>query len=278
VTAIRPEDLEFPNTMTDIDYDTWMLSGTAIMQDGNTMRNNYGCDLDALGTGARIGMMRTGGGDLRYFIDGTDQGVACSGLPPEVYAVVDLYGQCVQVSLTGASCPTDNSLSPGTAPEKAPPPSPAPGPCQRFHGRCGQNVALGAEGLGAARVSGYCHGLVFSRSHLRPGELFEVRIEALDERWAGSLRVGLTALPPGQGPPGPPALPPTLLDLPAPPTWAVTGAEVRHNGAAARHNYGVSLERLTVGNRLGVRRGADDSMHLVVDGQDMGPAATGVAK
>ncbi|NXC65301.1 NEUL4 protein, partial [Aleadryas rufinucha] len=54
-------------------------------------------------------------------------------------------------------------------------PSPAaPGPCQRFHGRCGQNVALAAEGLGAARVSGYCHGLVFSRSHLRPGELFEV--------------------------------------------------------------------------------------------------------
>ncbi|XP_036261681.1 neuralized-like protein 4, partial [Molothrus ater] len=174
VTAIRPEDLEFPNTMTDIDYDTWMLSGTAIMQDGNTMRNNYGCDLDALGTGARIGMMRTGGGDLRYFIDGTDQGVACSGLPPEVYAVVDLYGQCVQVSLTGASGPTDNSQSPGAGPDKAPPPSPAPGPCQRFHGRCGQNVALAAEGLGAARVSGYCHGLVFSRSHLRPGELFEV--------------------------------------------------------------------------------------------------------
>ncbi|NXE71713.1 NEUL4 protein, partial [Calcarius ornatus] len=53
-------------------------------------------------------------------------------------------------------------------------PSAAPGPCQRFHGRCGQNVALAAEGLGAARVSGYCHGLVFSRSHLRPGELFEV--------------------------------------------------------------------------------------------------------
>ncbi|NXE71284.1 NEUL4 protein, partial [Calcarius ornatus] len=70
--------------------------------------------------------------------------------------------------------------------------SAAPGPCQRFHGRCGQNVALAAEGLGAARVSGYCHGLVFSRSHLRPGELFEVLIEALDERWAGSLRVGLS--------------------------------------------------------------------------------------
>ncbi|NXP71071.1 NEUL4 protein, partial [Ramphastos sulfuratus] len=69
-------------------------------------------------------------------------------------------------------------------------PSPAPpGPCQRFHGRCGQNVALGAEGLGAARVAGYCHGLVFSRSHLRPGELFEVGGAAAGHAhfWAGSL-------------------------------------------------------------------------------------------
>ena len=40
------------------------------------MRNNYGCDLDALGTGARIGMMRTAKGDLHYFINGQDQGAA----------------------------------------------------------------------------------------------------------------------------------------------------------------------------------------------------------
>ena len=32
VTLIKPEDLEFPNTMTDIDYDTWMLSGSAVMK------------------------------------------------------------------------------------------------------------------------------------------------------------------------------------------------------------------------------------------------------
>lgn len=51
------------------------------MQDGNTMRNNYGCDLDSLTTGSRIGMMRTASGDLHYFINGVDQGVACTGLP-----------------------------------------------------------------------------------------------------------------------------------------------------------------------------------------------------
>uniref|UniRef100_A0A8B9PAZ3 NHR domain-containing protein n=1 Tax=Apteryx owenii TaxID=8824 RepID=A0A8B9PAZ3_APTOW len=232
VTAIRPEDLEFPNTMTDIDYDTWMLSGTAIMQDGNTMRNNYGCDLDSLGTGSRIGMMRTAKGDLRYFINGADQGIACSGLPPgkEVYAVVDLYGQCVQVSITGATGPVDNSLSTSNATEKSfPLHSPVPGVAHRFHASCGKNVAFEAEGCRAVRVGGYCHGLVFSRKELRPDEVFEVGTR-----------------PPGGG------------GHRVPP-WG--GREV--DG---------------VGNRVGVKRCADDSMHILVDGEDMGPAATGVAK
>ena len=39
VTTIGPEDISFPNTMTDIDYDTWMLSGSAVMQDGATIKN-----------------------------------------------------------------------------------------------------------------------------------------------------------------------------------------------------------------------------------------------
>jgi hypothetical protein len=41
--------------MTDINHDTWMLSGSAVMQDGVTLRNGYGCDLDTLTTGTRIG-------------------------------------------------------------------------------------------------------------------------------------------------------------------------------------------------------------------------------
>jgi len=70
VSLIRPEELEFPNTMTvicetfmfivktrifklrfffiflkDIDYHTWMLSGSAVMRDGRTVRNGYCCDL-----------------------------------------------------------------------------------------------------------------------------------------------------------------------------------------------------------------------------------------
>ena len=36
----RPEELDFPNTMTDIDYHTWMLSGSAVMRDGQVCATN----------------------------------------------------------------------------------------------------------------------------------------------------------------------------------------------------------------------------------------------
>ncbi|CAM2110649.1 unnamed protein product [Caretta caretta] len=281
VTAIRPEDLEFPNTMTDIDYDTWMLSGTAIMQDGNTMRNNYGCDLDSLTTGSRIGMMRTAKGDLHYFINGVDQGVACSGLPAakEVYAVVDLYGQCVQVSITSATGPMDNSLSTSNVTEKSfPIHSPVPGVAHRFHSSCGKNVAFQDDGCRAMRVAGYCHGIVFSMKELKADEVFEVKIEELDEKWSGSFHVGLTTLLPSEVPYAATGLPASLLELHSKATWLVAGSEVRRNGQLQKQNYGCSLERLGVGNRVGVKRCADDTMHILVDGEDMGPATTGVAK
>ena len=100
VTLIHPEDLDLPSTMTDIDYNTWMLSGSAVMQDGSTVRNNYKIDLDTLPLGSRVGMMRASDATLHFYLDGEDMGVACSGVPSNVYAVIDLYGQCAQVSIT----------------------------------------------------------------------------------------------------------------------------------------------------------------------------------
>uniref|UniRef100_A0A3Q0SCH3 Neuralized-like protein 4 n=1 Tax=Amphilophus citrinellus TaxID=61819 RepID=A0A3Q0SCH3_AMPCI len=280
VTAIRPEELEFPNTMTDIDYDTWMLSGTAIMQDGNTMRNNYGCDLDSLTTGSRIGMMRSASGDLHYYINGVDQGVACSGLPPEVYAVIDLYGQCVQVSITSSSGPLDNSLCTSNVTEKSfPIHSPVAGVAHRLHSKHGKNVVLLGEGCQAVRVGGYAHGIVFSAKELKTDELFEVRIDEVDEQWCGSLHIGLTTLAPPELPSCPlSGLSPSLPQLRTKVTWLLCGSEVHRNGVLQRQNYGCSLDRLMVGNRVGVKRCNDDTMHIFIDGEDMGPAATAVAK
>jgi hypothetical protein len=55
------------------------------------------------------GMMRHEDGSLHYYVDGVDQGAACDGVPPHVYAVVDLYGQCAQVSIIQPDRGRDNT-------------------------------------------------------------------------------------------------------------------------------------------------------------------------
>ncbi|CAM9861420.1 unnamed protein product [Lampetra fluviatilis] len=274
VTAILPEELHFPNTMTDIDHDTWMLSGTAIMRDGNTVCNSYGSDLDRLGFGSRIGMLRSRHGALHYFINGVDQGPAATGLPAEVYAVVDLYGQCAQVSVTASSGVVDNSLSSSVVthlslPEDSPR---LLGVAHRLHACCGKGIVLRKEGRSALRLHGYAHGLLFSAAELRTGELFEVQVDDVNDLWAGTLHAGLTSLSTSD----PARLAPSALQLRSKLTWLVVGSEVRCNGVTQRQNYGATLDRLRVGNRVGVKRCHDDTMHLVIDGKDMGPAATGV--
>src|SRR6218665_4217653 len=58
-----------------------VCSGSAIMQNGSTVRNGYKLDLDSLRIGSCIGMMRSSDGTLHYYLNGVDQGVACSGIP-----------------------------------------------------------------------------------------------------------------------------------------------------------------------------------------------------
>ena len=51
------------------------------MQDGATVRNGYRLDLDSLVVGSHIGMMRASDGTLHFYLNGEDQGVACTDIP-----------------------------------------------------------------------------------------------------------------------------------------------------------------------------------------------------
>lgn len=44
--------------------------------------------------------MRTATGSLHFYVNGQDYGEASAGIPTVVYAVVDMYGKCVQVTIT----------------------------------------------------------------------------------------------------------------------------------------------------------------------------------
>lgn len=172
------------------------------------------------------------------------------------------------------------------------------GVAHRFHSICGKNVTLEEDGTRAVRAAGYAHGLVFSTKELKTEEVFEVgcgdmtkeasrpltagpdcflpapfpapssassyfltqvKVEELDEKWAGSLRIGLTTLAPGEMGPGAgggPGVPPSLPELRTKTTWMVSSCEVRRDGLLQRMNYGRNLERLGVKQLdLGIRVG-----------------------
>lgn len=294
VTAIRPDELEFPSTMTEIDHDTWMLSGSALMRDGVTLRNMYSCDLDLLTTRTHLGMMRHPDGTLHYYVDGADQGPAFEGLPQYVYPVIDLYGQCAQVSIVSHGdstqgsaalpCLSENScsqqaqltqlsqhlqqqLEPQTS-VKQPPPSHI---LHRFSLTCGKNVILASDNTAAARRSRtYNHGLVFGSSPLHINEVFEVQVAALALHWAGSLSIGLTTMPSENTRSR--NLPDSITALDAD-TWFLTGNEVRKNTNVLKVNYCHSLDWLAVGNRVGVKRTPGNAIHFLLNGKDMGIAA-----
>lgn len=75
------------------------MSGNSILKDGRSMVDVYGIDLDKLKEGDLIGVMRTTEDELMFYVNGVCQGVAAENLPERLFAIVDLYGKCAQVTI-----------------------------------------------------------------------------------------------------------------------------------------------------------------------------------
>ena len=211
VTTQRPEDLDFPATMTNIRSGTWMMTGNGVMHNGITILDDYGTSLDRLSSGDRVGVVRKANGVLHFYVNGEDQGPASGHIPSTVYGVVDLYGQAAQVSIVDHSPttpPTDSSTYPSylySAPNNLAPlvsptsladstyalPSSASsstlhravaGPLVTytdltFHPLHGRNTTLSNGGLTASRpnaLSEFNDAIVMTSRPLRAGEMFEV--------------------------------------------------------------------------------------------------------
>ena len=99
LTPQDPEKMTFPKTMTQIYQSIWMISGSAVVHNGDTIWNDYNCDFDKLAEGATVGIMRSGDGEMHVFLNGKDLGVACVNVPPGCFAICDLYGQCNKVTI-----------------------------------------------------------------------------------------------------------------------------------------------------------------------------------
>lgn len=100
VTTHNPTMLHFPATMTNMRSGTIMMSGCGILTNGKGTRRQYGeFNLDELREGDRVGMMRKSNGNLHYYINGQDQGVAATRVAAVLWGVIDLYGMTIKVTI-----------------------------------------------------------------------------------------------------------------------------------------------------------------------------------
>lgn len=196
-----------PSTATDLCHDTWMLSGSSVMENGTTVKDNYPCDLDTLTTGTRLGVVRTSEKMLEFYKDGIPQGAACIIPHDTVYAVVDLYGQCAQVSIacisplgTTGVCPpldccphSDTSASLHAVSNMQ---ATAEIDLHRFSDCHSKNITLSEGGRVAMRGKEQGSSFVFSATTLQPEEMFEIALYALQPYLAGTLCIGVTATSP----------------------------------------------------------------------------------
>ena len=105
VTALDPAALDFPSSATGLKGGSWIVSGCSVLRDGRSVLEEYGRDLDQLAEGDRVGIQRSARGELHLWVNGQDCGAAAAGLPPRLWAVVDLYGKCTQVTVVGCQPP-----------------------------------------------------------------------------------------------------------------------------------------------------------------------------
>lgn len=69
---------------------------------GYVLCMNYCPSLEWLRVGDKIGMKRTHEGNLKFYINGEDMGVATSNIPEMVYVVIELFGSTVAVNVTSS--------------------------------------------------------------------------------------------------------------------------------------------------------------------------------
>ena len=62
------------------------------------MKARYGPNLDTLTVGQKVGIGVDSNNQLKLFVDDVEQGVAATNIPSTCFVVLDVYGQCEQVS------------------------------------------------------------------------------------------------------------------------------------------------------------------------------------
>ena len=93
---------QFPSASS-IELASWVLSGDRLYIDSLSSQSENNLSerlLDDLQEGDLLGVMLTEHGEMEIFVNGQSEGIAATNLPTDqVWAVVDLYGACQQITV-----------------------------------------------------------------------------------------------------------------------------------------------------------------------------------
>lgn len=290
-TGIRPDEISLANTATDLEQDTIMISGQTLIHNGTTVRNDMPFNLDNLTSGSKIGVMRNGDA-IHFFVNGVDQGHAYDCSIQNMYAVVDLYGQCAQVSITSAQpdirapyATSENSQSLQATSVIQPLLEVKHGyeivfifliasfklTNANFSWLCTSgSVSLYQHCTVASRSTcgqpALSRCLVFSEQYLIVGEPFEIKITEYNSMLAGCLKIGVTDLNLNDEHVRK-NIPVSMKRIPSN-IWYVSGNELRYNSTLIRRSM-ASLEWLRIGDRITLELTPTRTLRVLLNSEDM---------
>lgn len=76
--------------------------GNEVRHSGCVLCPNYCPSLEWLCVGDKIGLKRTHDGNLKFYINGEDMGIAASNVPEMVHAIIELFGSTVAINITSS--------------------------------------------------------------------------------------------------------------------------------------------------------------------------------
>lgn len=126
VTGIPPDKIPStpPTSALLLKRPSWVVSGNALYQNGRRIRSDLKFNLNELKIGQSAGVHLSQSGHLHFLIDGQDYGsLGWVGTGDSLFAVVDLYGQAIEVTSisvrSSSTCTSTPIVQPSYNEEKA---------------------------------------------------------------------------------------------------------------------------------------------------------------
>ncbi|XP_068725548.1 neuralized-like protein 4 [Montipora capricornis] len=237
---------------------------------------------------------------LSFATSDTDLGVAFGNLPrnpliPLCPCASAVYGNCdIKMKYLGRGGELlaklkplkKNSASPPAPPltVKFPPRSPTSSLSQgvpdsratepvksseayKFHHTCGGNIAVMCAGKKAKRINAvqcYNKGVVLTSQPLQNDELFEVRLDSKVSRWLGSIQIGAITVSAENL-----LFPSVIATCSQGTAFVLSGNKILNNGQEMTP-ISKDLDNLSVGDRVGIMRKSDNTLHFFINGVNVG--------